>query len=356
MSANARTTIMQRRARVYSLTTSNNTSTPFDFRMGRPPNSPKIVVIFQLLSEHQISIRADYDATLLPAMERIENATWDQQKQCWLIPATRHAYGRALQSIPTRTPNLNIEVVRLSPALVKVLQEVSLAEDEMAVRETMVQEQLSLKVRQEGGENGGGRRLWDALKPFQRAAVTEGVRRNGRLLLADASGLGKTLQALGIALAYQDDWPILIICPKQKQPSWVEAIERWLDVHDDDIHISTNRANLLGRNSAVSRKRKVRTLAVGRRPTKRRTMPRNNGQQEENDHSSGEQEHNGNNFSEEDEEEEEEEALVERSHHKFHIITYELATKFETEIENYRFRFMICDESHSIKSRTVSLL
>ena len=40
-----------------------------------------------------------------------------------------------------------------------------------------------------------------------------GIGNLGRLLLADDMGLGKSIQALGIAHYYRDEWPLLIVAP-----------------------------------------------------------------------------------------------------------------------------------------------
>ena len=65
------------------------------------------------------------------------------------------------------------------------------------------------------------------LLPFQEEGVRIGLRRGGRLLLADEVGVGKTLQALALATAYADEGPILIICPASLRFMWAEQAERW---------------------------------------------------------------------------------------------------------------------------------
>ena len=65
------------------------------------------------------------------------------------------------------------------------------------------------------------------LLPFQQEGVRIGLRRGGRLLLADDVGTGKTLQALALATAYADNGPVLIICPASLRLMWAEQVERW---------------------------------------------------------------------------------------------------------------------------------
>ena len=67
------------------------------------------------------------------------------------------------------------------------------------------------------------------------------LQRRGRILLADDMGLGKTLQALAIASAYKEDWPLLICCPSSVRFSWRSAVVRWLpSVPEEDVIVITS--------------------------------------------------------------------------------------------------------------------
>lgn len=45
---------------------------------------------------------------------------------------------------------------------------------------------------------------------------------------ADDCGLGKTMQAIGIALYYFDDWPMVIVCPASVKFQWTQALLKWV--------------------------------------------------------------------------------------------------------------------------------
>jgi len=47
-----------------------------------------------------------------------------------------------------------------------------------------------------------------------------GIQKEGRVLIADEMGLGKSIQALGVSLYYQKEWPLLIVCPASVKPAW----------------------------------------------------------------------------------------------------------------------------------------
>lgn len=65
--------------------------------------------------------------------------------------------------------------------------------------------------------------LCDALYDFQREGIELAISRNGRIILADDMGLGKSLQALAIASHYRLEWPLLVITPASMVASWQEV-------------------------------------------------------------------------------------------------------------------------------------
>ena len=76
------------------------------------------------------------------------------------------------------------------------------------------------------------------LYDFQKEGIKFGLERKSRFLLADEMGVGKTVQALGIALLYKEEWPILIICPSSLKFVWRSEILKWIpDINDDKINI-----------------------------------------------------------------------------------------------------------------------
>lgn len=82
--------------------------------------------------------------------------------------------------------------------------------------------------------------LLDALYPFQREGIQMALARHGKIILADDMGLGKSIQALGIAAYYKLEWPLLIITPASMVASWSEQVKRWLpqSVPSDQIVVA----------------------------------------------------------------------------------------------------------------------
>jgi SNF2 family DNA or RNA helicase len=67
----------------------------------------------------------------------------------------------------------------------------------------------------------------ESLCAYQRQGIEFVVAKQGRALIADDMGLGKSVQALGAAVCMQG-WPLLIICPATMRLVWAEECERWL--------------------------------------------------------------------------------------------------------------------------------
>lgn len=41
-------------------------------------------------------------------------------------------------------------------------------------------------------------------------------------------GVGKTIQAMGIAYLYKSDWPLFIVTPSSLRHTWKDEILKWL--------------------------------------------------------------------------------------------------------------------------------
>ena len=127
----------------------------------------------------------------------------------------------------------------------------------------------------------------ECLYEFQKEGIKFGLQRKGRILLADEMGVGKTVQAIGIALLYKEEWPVLIICPSSLKFVWRDEILKWIpDINDDKINIQIFKTS-----------KDVFKCGV-----------------------------------------------------KIYIMSYDLTVKLEEKIVNKNFKFIIADEAHYLKS------
>jgi SWI/SNF-related matrix-associated actin-dependent regulator of chromatin subfamily A-like protein 1 len=66
------------------------------------------------------------------------------------------------------------------------------------------------------------------LYAFQKTGIEFGIKKKGRMLLADEMGVGKTIQAIGICAVFKENWPVLILCPSSLRYNWRDEITNWL--------------------------------------------------------------------------------------------------------------------------------
>eukprot|EP00930_Biecheleria_cincta_P030946 TRINITY_DN21448_c0_g1_i1.p1 TRINITY_DN21448_c0_g1~~TRINITY_DN21448_c0_g1_i1.p1 ORF type:complete len:1195 (+),score=215.21 TRINITY_DN21448_c0_g1_i1:91-3675(+) len=75
----------------------------------------------------------------------------------------------------------------------------------------------------------------NSLFEYQKEGIREGVRRGGRILIGDEMGLGKTVQAIGIAAQWQEEWPVLVVCPSSLRGVWRNQLKQWTDLADEEV-------------------------------------------------------------------------------------------------------------------------
>ncbi|KAI8376070.1 uncharacterized protein BYT42DRAFT_373553 [Radiomyces spectabilis] len=271
------------------------------------PRSNQIQVEFSLQSLDTIRLRADYHPTLQPVLLAIQDTTWDPQTSTWSLPATIDSYKRAVCMIPVHTPNLNIQLKALPPAVVDWLQQQS-------SNERPGDEDIEFSMQQLETT-----KLGRALKDFQLEAVRKGLFFKGRVLLNDQHGLGKTQQALGLLSCYRDKWPALVICPSSLCTTWKIEIKRWLQLCDRQIT-----TNLAKTASSAKRKQTSQTTPRKRSAHAVADTPLDDGTDISTD----------------------QDAEV-----QMYILSYDYAVRHVEEIAARQFQFIVCDESHLVKNR-----
>ncbi|KAJ8603609.1 hypothetical protein CTAYLR_004837 [Chrysophaeum taylorii] len=103
------------------------------------------------------------------------------------------------------------------------------------------------------------RSVWSALAPFQRAGVSWIVRNNGRALLADEPGLGKTIQAIGAACAYRHEWPVLVVSPSSARFHWEAEFRQWLP---DEAYLPQDAVLVVTSEKSAARQYLDRALVI----------------------------------------------------------------------------------------------
>ena len=79
--------------------------------------------------------------------------------------------------------------------------------------------------------------------PFQKEGIEFALGKHCRILIADEMGVGKTIQAIGLCKLYQENWPVLIICPGSVKYSWKGELMNWLKIKEKYIQILNSSKN-----------------------------------------------------------------------------------------------------------------
>uniref|UniRef100_A0A3P8TGA3 Zinc finger RANBP2-type containing 3 n=1 Tax=Amphiprion percula TaxID=161767 RepID=A0A3P8TGA3_AMPPE len=102
-------------------------------------------------------------------------------------------------------------------------------------------------------------KLLQRLMPFQREGVEFALSKNGRCMIADEMGLGKTVQAIAVAYAFRQEWPLLVVVPSSLKYPWIEELERWIpELQPGDINLVDSKSDTMGISSS-----KVTVLGYG---------------------------------------------------------------------------------------------
>lgn len=81
-----------------------------------------------------------------------------------------------------------------------------------------------------------GEELWGLLRSFQKVCVQYCVSRK-RVYIGDAMGSGKTLQSIAVCKYFEENWPVLIICPSILRNTWKNQLIKWLNMDEKDIFV-----------------------------------------------------------------------------------------------------------------------
>jgi SNF2 family DNA or RNA helicase len=82
-----------------------------------------------------------------------------------------------------------------------------------------------------------------SLYPFQKAGLEYIEKHNGRVLLADEPGLGKTIQSIAYLEKHPKKRPVLVVPPATLKINWSEEIDKWLSVNKE-VYVLNGTTNL----------------------------------------------------------------------------------------------------------------
>jgi SWI/SNF-related matrix-associated actin-dependent regulator 1 of chromatin subfamily A len=177
-----------------------------------------------------------YDKQLIELFKSIGSKSYDSTTKMWTFGLKDH--NTLIKSIKHTLP-----YIKLSP-IPAVILNTFISTIDRAPNDTLTIN-YSDKI---------GSKLYSTLMGFQKQGIEYCIRRGGRCLIADDMGLGKTLQAIGVALYYHEEWPLLIVCPSSLKISWAEALQLWVpSLSEDNINVvMTTKGKLKGHITIIS--------------------------------------------------------------------------------------------------------
>ena len=153
------------------------------------------------------------------SIRSIDGRKWDPLSMCWLIPLNQ---GKILYNIVQEFyPPLAEAILNCDAAVHDVWDSIRRVEMSSAA-ELSPEDLKDINNRLEA-------RIPPHLElyPFQKVGVAFAEASNGRCLIGDEMGVGKTIQAIGYA-AINHARPAVVVCPANVKYNWQKEIKKWL--------------------------------------------------------------------------------------------------------------------------------
>ena len=144
------------------------------------------------LVDDKIVMRFPYDPALVGVMRSLPDREWDPKTKAWTVPASRWHVTQVLPILQKHKFDIDRDILNAG-----------------GVKAT--------KVRQLKG-----------LYPFQKVGVEFITQAQGRALIADEPGLGKTITTLGYLHTLKKVERVLVVAPTNVTFKWVDETRKWL--------------------------------------------------------------------------------------------------------------------------------
>jgi len=176
------------------------------------PQPPKGEYISFALVNEDIEIKASYGYK--DKIKELSIRNWNPDKRMWITKLN------IAEEITTKFPEATID-----PAIIEHL--------ENRKKLKSISNAMNSKATFELGNFGHGKKLM----PFQLAGLEFIERSNGRCMLSDEMGTGKTCQTLSYLQLHKDLRPAIIVCPASLKFNWKNEIKSWLDDENSKVEI-----------------------------------------------------------------------------------------------------------------------
>ena len=168
-----------------------------------------------------------YSAEVVEVVRGISGRKWHANQRCWSIPTTQAwTLHNAVEQLypPLAEAIASCDDVR--QAVEETIERVAISSAATLTREGV--EAIDTKL---AGKFPPGLDLY----PFQKVAVAFAELSNGRCLIGDEMGIGKTISAIGYAALHPDARPAVVVCPSNVKFNWKKELNKWLP--SESVHV-----------------------------------------------------------------------------------------------------------------------
>jgi SWI/SNF-related matrix-associated actin-dependent regulator 1 of chromatin subfamily A len=170
----------------------------------------------------------DQRAQVMSIVKGIMGRKWNGQRKVWSVPLAQGSFlkGR-LDGVYQELADAIAAVPQLNSIVSNTAQRISISSaaelnDESAVAD--MRDRLA-EVFPAGRE----------LYPFQYVGVRFAELANGKALIGDDMGVGKTIQALAYAALHPEHHPVLVVCPANVKFNWLKESRAWLTTYESEV-------------------------------------------------------------------------------------------------------------------------
>jgi SWI/SNF-related matrix-associated actin-dependent regulator 1 of chromatin subfamily A len=164
------------------------------------------------------------------AVRSISGRKFHENEKCWSIPTSQATTLYTL--LESLYPPL-AEAIMEDEGVKENIQE-SIQRVEISSASTLSDSRLAEINQSLEGKFPEGLDLY----PFQKVAVAFAEMSNGRCLIGDEMGIGKTISAIGYAALHPEARPAVIVCPANVKFNWKKELNRWLPY--EQVHVASS--------------------------------------------------------------------------------------------------------------------
>ena len=172
------------------------------------------------IKNNQLIIKIPYDTQLVNLVKiSFSGRKWDSGNKVWSAPLKQKNLAMAKQFVSLHGFTLSNELVQEFEKYQEMFENENKEMDKKVELSKATDSDIEIPTTIKG-----------VLFPFQKAGVQFIERTNGRTLLADEPGIGKSFQSIAWCQLHPEKRPILVICPKTIILNWKREFEKWTDI------------------------------------------------------------------------------------------------------------------------------